>query len=177
MKELNNYIIEKLKLNKDSEDPEYIKFCNALKITKDNIDTDCWDNAMKYSKELYKYYQSDCKEVFDETDLEEKNMLCGLFDALFILAIMLLQDEYDSNGILKIGFKSYKGNNNPYDYSWFDEENDKNQTILELIQDAYHDSNKFKQFFDNFYDLAGHIWELTGITPDDICDFFDKMTS
>ncbi len=169
MNNLKEYIIEKLSLDsKKISDESLKKFMKALGIKKSD----------EYVLKLKHYCDTDCDKQLEKDDYIPKNMWNSFeFDALLMLAVMLLEDGYKAKDILNIGFKSYKGNNNPYDYSWFDEENDKNQTILELIQDAYHDSNKFKQFFDNFYDLAGHIWELTGITPDDICDFFDKMTS
>ena len=56
----------------------------------------------------------------------QKKMICSDFEALFMLASMLVDDKKDPDTILELGTVGYSRRNkygrNPYDYSWFEEE-------------------------------------------------------
>ena len=142
MKKIYNYIQEKLVINKDSKikNNQYEKFCDVLKLDKKNDG----------SKHLYELYQTDCDKIIGNNITSEQRMSTD-FELIYMLAIMLLDDNYTRSEILNLGYTIYKGNNNPYDYSWFEEENNKGETVLDIIQNLYRSNNKFEEIFNKIY--------------------------
>lgn len=84
-------------------------------------------------------------------DIKHKS-LCTAFELLFTLAAMLVDDGNDYLQVYKLGFTSYKkiGKNNPYDYSWFEEEVD-DKDMLTICQEWIADNEKE---FRNIYNLC-----------------------
>ena len=105
-------------------------------------------------------------------------MICSDFEALFMLASMLIDDHKEPKNIIDIGTIGYKknlhGNRNPYDYTWFEEWYDKDNDIdvLDQIKKEYKENkdlqNKFKEIFD-FCD------DNNIVEADDIFYFHDEV--
>ena len=149
MKYLKDVIIEKLIINKDSKlkDYNFDNFCKALYLgttnDKENYAAEC----------LYDEYKKDCDNIIDNNF--DGKLFSTNFELLFMLVVMLLDDQYSPTGIKTIGTKYYTnhfGNkNNPYDFSWFEVENSKNTTVLEVIQNLYESNKNFKKYFEQLY--------------------------
>lgn len=130
MKLINNYIIEKLKISKDSKgiDQNFKKFCHELYLndSKNNHDD---------LEELYNLYKNDCENIIDKNF--DGQLLSTNFELIFMIVVMLLDDDLHYSSLEKIGTTSYNGSNNPYDFSWFEEEDSNGRTVLEIMQDLY----------------------------------------
>ena len=163
MKNLNNYILEKLKINKDSGD-YYGKFCRALKIKKS-----------AYATQLFDYYNnpSKCEDKLSPY-FKDFELHSSCFDLIFMIAVMLIEDKKDASDILNIGYTSYDGNNDPYALLWFDEEDNNDNTVLNVLQNLYKDTNNnwFKEYFDDFFDIVKKCGEISN---DIVWILWDKM--
>ena len=161
MKKLNLYIIEKLKVNSEQAKVHYLNFCQALDIK------DCSE-----AEKLYEYYK---KYYFEDSliKLSDSQRCSSDFELILMLCVMLIDDGYtDPDYIEEIGYKSYKGNNNPYDYSWFEDENEDGNDVLTIIQQYYNGSLDFKKLFKDFFEL---VKKLKTITVDNVWDLTDNM--
>ena len=158
MNNLKEYIIEKLNLNsKKISDESLKKFMKALGIKKSD----------EYVLKLKHYCDTDCDKNLEKDDYISKDMWNSFeFDALLMLAVMLLEDGYKAKDILNIGFKSYKGNNNPYDYSWFDGDV-RSDSVLELIQKAYDEDHDFKKLWEDFFKTVEGVYKNTKMDIDE----------
>lgn len=92
----------------------------------------------------------------------------NVFDKLFILAAMLVDDNMPESAIYDIGTKKYTGVNNPYDYSWFDGEiKCTGKTMLEYVVEWYDAYEQNRKHFRRYYSLA----KALGMTPIMVWDF------
>lgn len=145
MNNLKEYIVEKLKLSKKSgKEYEYEKFCKALEI-----------EQSKYAAKLFDYYYNhkcDCLEGY----FDKEQLVSTCFDLMLMLSVLLIEDNMLPEQILKIGTTAYKGKNNPYDMSWFTDENSKGQTVLEILKQLYIGNNDhwFREYFGDFYSIV-----------------------
>lgn len=164
MKNIITFINEKLKISSDKGDRydeiidnKFIKFISEeLGIDKKLI-----------RKWYYKYWDVQVWEFFN-IPKEDDDSCCTVFDGFFMMAAMLVEDKRPAEEYNKLGFRSYPGNNNPYNFSWFDAEIG-NITFLEVCQEYIGKHfNEFKDIYDalkksynNGYDnLIDKIWEL-----------------
>lgn len=143
MKTLNNFILERLKLNKDSKATESdIKlFGNILGIEYNDAE---W---------IYRDYYTNI-EMFEEIYCDEwsqRNAFFTPFESLAILANMLIDDGNECELFKKLGMKSYTGDNNPYNWGVWCEENDNEVTLLEYVQ--YWIERKNFKAFKKMYDF------------------------
>ena len=141
MNNIKQYIQEKLILNKTVKS-KYDKFCKILYL----------DNKKSESKKLYELYQNDCEHIIGN-NLTDDQRLSSDFDLLYMICVMLLSDELHIKEISSLGFKDYSGANNPYDFSWFEEENKDGNTTLEVIQQLYYNNYEIKNMINNLYHL------------------------
>lgn len=114
MKNINEFILEKFKINSENvHSPEK----NLAKLF--NLDQD-------EAKYLYQFWDNENKLI------KFTNPVCSPLEGLLMLAFMLVDDNMDFDTWDFLGTKSYKklgGKNNPYDYSWFEEEDEKDQNL------------------------------------------------
>lgn len=91
-----------------------------------------------------------------------------------MIAVMLIEDKKDASDILNIGYTSYDGNNDPYALSWFEEKDNNDNTVLNVLQDLYKDTNNnwFKEYFDDFFDIVKKCGEISN---DIVWILWDKM--
>lgn len=90
------------------------------------------------------------------------------FDKLMLLAAMLVDDDMPEDAINDIGTEDYGGENNPYDYSWFDGEiKCTNKTMLDYVVEWYNAYDQNKRHFGRYYNLV----KALGMTPDMVWDF------
>ena len=113
---------------------------------------DCDVNTMQTI--LTKYINLD---IFD--DKMHRKMICTDFEALFMLAMMLVKDNVKESGILAIGTLHYShsiGHCNPYNFSWYDElyDNDKDIDILDQIKIEYKNNEKVKNTFKEIFNFC-----------------------
>ena len=145
MKELNNYILEKLHLSKTTK-TVYSKFCEGLYLDKNESSRILYD----------KYFKTDCDNIIGNK-LKDDQRLASDFEMIFMICVMLLDDNMGSNKIDFLGYNNYKtkfkGKNNPYDYSWFEEENDNGEDALMIIQQLYQDEKGFEIVYEDMYKL------------------------
>lgn len=122
MKQLSNYIAEKLILNKDTfkQDPEMINDQMVEKF--EDLFSEKFNIPKVIAGAWYKYYYSIKPEKFFGVD--GSGWCCTPLELLYMLAAMLIDDELSYTYYNKIMLSSYPGDNNPYDYSWFEEEHD-----------------------------------------------------
>lgn len=141
MKNINTYIVEKYKISKNST-TKYTLFCDEL----------CLNSKKDSARELFEYYENDCENVIGDHITEDQRYATD-FELIFMLAVMLLDDGYNWKMLQNIGYKGYPGKNNPYDYSWFEEENEDGDDVLTILKDLYDEDNidgeKFSEMFDN----------------------------
>ena len=146
MKQLDYFINEKLKVNSKS----------TIKNTTTDI-ANYLGIDIKYAKEIEdKYLNKNYLSISKEC---EKYLLATQFELVFMLAIMLVDDNKDYSDIIDLGFNLYKGKNNPYDYTWYEEGFiDSNGTeytdILEYIQKLFKNSKEFRELFKEVYDFC-----------------------
>ena len=166
MNNLKEYIIEKLNLDSQKISNDSLKkFMNALGIKKSD----------EHVLRLKHYCDTDCNKYLEKDNyIPEDQWCCTEFDALLMLAVMLLEDGNKAKDILNIGFTSYEGANNPYDFSWFDEENDKDETVLELIQNAYKKNRDFKELWEDFFETVECVCKNTKIDVDTVWTWWEK---
>jgi len=165
MNNLKTYIIEKLSLNTEKiADESLKKFMDALEIKKSD----------EYVLKLKHYFDTDCDKYLEKNDyIPEKKWNSSEFEALLMLAVMLLADKHKAKDILTIGFKSYKGKNNPYDYSWFEGDYGED-SVLELIQQAYDEDADFKKLWEDFFKTVEGVYKNTKMDPYETIWFFNN---
>ena len=133
MKLIIDYIKEGLKVNSKSKiNSPLIQIAKIL-----NIDE-------KYAEEIFDKYLN--MNYLDLDKEQDKKLPCTQFELIFMLCAMLVQDKMLISHFTKLGLNGYKvilhGTNNPYDYSWFEEEiEDEDGTKRDLL---YFIKNKFK---------------------------------
>jgi hypothetical protein len=129
-------------------------------------------------KELLELWHKDA--IIDETSFlpdtasaEERKQFMeencsNSFDKLMMLAAMLVDDNKPESAIYDIGTEDYDGENNPYDYSWFEGEiKCADKTILDYVVEWYSAYDQNKKHFRRYYDLA----KALGLTPGMVWDF------
>ena len=130
---LSEYIIEKFKINSKTA-----KQGNAL-VKLFNLDND-------EANYLYQYWDS------KESLFNFKDPLCSPLESLLMLAFMLVDDNQDFKCWDILGTKAYKrlgGKNNPYDYSWFEEEDGDEKDYLQYVFDWISENeDEFKKIYD-----------------------------
>lgn len=140
MKNINTYIVEKYKLSKNST-TKYTLFCDELYL-----------NSKKDSaRELFEYYENDCENVIGDKITESQRCATD-FELIFMLAVMLLDDGFGSEELQNIGYHGYDGDNNPYDYSWFEEENEDGEDVLSILKSLYEEDSKEGEKFSEVFD-------------------------
>lgn len=138
MKKINEFIQEGLKITSKTKVNSKIDRLARLMGCRNNVIETILD----------KYFNLN---VFSK-DMQNK-MICTDFEALFMLAIILVHDNNNFDEILNLGTKHYKGEGNPYDFSWYEElyDEDDDIDILDKIKFQYvHDKeikNTFKEIF------------------------------
>ena len=138
MKKINEFIQEGLKITSKTKVNSKIDRLARL--------MGCRNNVIEII--LNKYVDLN---VFSK-DMQNK-MICTDFEALFMLAMILVHDNKNFDEILTLGTKHYKGKGNPYDFSWYEElyDEDDDIDILDEIKYLYgHDKeikNTFKEIF------------------------------
>lgn len=150
MKQLNSYINEKLIIKKDSKLKNSIisfsMFCHELYLHDSPLNHDDL-------KELYDLFKNDCDGIIEKEF--DGNLISTNFELIFMCVVMLLDDDLNYTHLEQLGLTKYNGTNNPYDFSWFEEENKYGDTVLDTIQDLYmKPSNpKFANMFERMYKI------------------------
>ena len=170
MKNLIESIKEGLKINSKTK----------VEATKEKKIANVLDIDLKYAKEIHDKYLN---MNFLEMDKDFANDLVSAsatqFELIFMLCAMLVQDKMLISHFTQLGTKGYKfilhGTNNPYDYSWFEEEiedEDGNTwDILEYIQEQY---KKRKDVEKNIQDAFNFCKEAKIDDPDKIWNFYEE---
>ena len=138
MKTILEYLSTKNMKSKDELD--YATFCEILLL----------DKSKQEAKKLFQYFKNDCDKVIGDS-LEDEQRYSTDFELIFMVAAMLNDDQNLPKVILTMGFTGYAGNNNPYDFSWFDDTNENDMTVLEVMQELYQKGGDFKDMFDDVY--------------------------
>lgn len=122
MKQLSNYITEKLILNKNTfkQDPDMINDQKREKF--EDLFSEKFNIPKMIAGAWYKYYYSVKPEKFFGVD--GSGWCCTPLELLYMLAAMLIDDGLPYTYYNKIMLSSYPGDNNPFDYTWFEEERD-----------------------------------------------------
>jgi len=156
MKHIQNFIIEKFKINSKN-----------IEITKQNQKK---NEITKWSKKL-KIPYNECEDLCNKYwfvnarkffNIDES--YCSPLEALLMIAVMLIDDYYPMHRYIDLGMMNYKGRNNPYDYSWF-EVDTKDGDFLDTVKKWI--KNNQKEFYPIF-----KIAEGTKLKPDDIFDIY-----
>ena len=139
---INEYL--STKSIKTPEQIDFETFCKCLYLKQQS------DQA----KRLFNIFKNDCDRVIGD-NLEEDQRIATDFELIFMLAAMLNCDGQEPQRIYNIGLKNYKGMENPYNYSWFEEENSNGKDVLEIMQDLYSSDKRFREMFDEvYYDIS-----------------------
>ena len=144
MKQLNSYINEKLIIKKDSKLKNFISFstfCHELYLHDSPLNHDDLE-------ELYDLFKNDCDGIIEKEF--DGNLISTNFELIFMCVVMLLDDDLDYTHLEQLGTTGYNGTNNPYDFSWFEEENKDGDTVLDTIQDLYNTPRYLSKFIDMF---------------------------
>jgi len=144
MKNLQDIIQEKLQIGSKTKIHDPYKYLATF--------LDCDVNTIQTI--LKKYIDLN---VFNNT--MHKKMLCTDFEALFMLAMMLVKDKAKESDISYMGTVHYSkniGKANPYNYSWYEELYDENGDIdiLEQIQYEYMTNEKIKNTFKEIFNFC-----------------------
>ena len=172
MKKINTYIQEKLVINKDiksSKDIKFSTFCHELYLHDSPLNHDDLE-------ELYDLYLNDCDKIIEKNF--DGELVSTNFELMFMSAAMLNADDQDWTSLPDLGYKDYPGDNNPYDYSWFEEEDSNGKTVLEVMQDLYHNDKKdptFLKMFQTIYLAIDDYCTDYEATIDGIWEFQTKM--
>ena len=108
----------------------------------------------------------------------QKKMICSDFEALFMLASMLVDDKKDPDTILELGTVGYSRRNkygrNPYDYSWFEEwyDEDNDIDVLDQIKNEYKSNKKLKN---KFIEIFNFCKENNITEADDVFAYCDEV--
>ena len=171
MKHLIDSIQEKLVINKHSKakQNDFDIFCKTLKLKDKNPDSE-------KLKKLFELYLNDCDKIIEKNfdgELASTN-----FELMFMSAAMLNADDQDWTSLPDLGYKDYPGYHNPYDYSWFEEEDSNGKTVLEVMQDLYHNDKKdptFLKMFQTIYFTIDDYCKNYEKAIDGICELQDKI--
>ena len=171
MKQLNLYINEKLIINKDiksSKDTKFSTFCHELYL----YDS---PNNHKELEELYDLFKNDCDGIIEKEF--DGNLISTNFELIFMCVVMLLDDDLHYTNLEQLGTTRYKGSNNPYDFSWFEEENKDGDTVLDTIQDLYMkpSNQKFANMFERMYEIIKKTCTSYKNAIDGIWELQDKI--
>lgn len=158
MKEITKYL--SVKNAKSKKEIEYNIFCNHLYLRSNKSE----------AKTLFEYFKNDCEKVIGDY-LEREQRLSSDFELIYMTAAMLVDDCKEINAIYNLGYKYYKGTNNPYDFSWFESENKNGKTVLQIMQDLYSFNKNFRNIFIDifncienccikYHDTIDGIWSL-----------------
>lgn len=135
MKALNKYVNEKLVLNKDTFKDKFIK---EKEFSKEfNIPFDI-------SKELFRKYYVNSEEFFG---VKGSGWCCTPLELLYMIAAMLIDDNLIYRYYKEIDLTTYPGKNDPFDYSWFEEDNDPN-VMKEVRIWIYKNELEFSMLYD-----------------------------
>ncbi len=111
MKTINDYILEKFKMNNNNISKPISNLAKYFGLPED-------DAYMLYTK-----YDNDGQyNINGYFHLNSNELYCTPLEALLMIAFMLVDDGFEAKDYDSLGYKDYNGNNNPYDYSWFEEE-------------------------------------------------------
>lgn len=153
-----NYIIERLHITKNTKpNDEYYYFNKYFSEVPKNILDNIWKRYIKNWP----------------LDKEAKDCASGVtaFEFLFYMAACLNEDNFSPAEYIKLGYKNYKGKNNPYDASFcFDDENDNGVDLLDFCK--YWISKNFNEFTD-IYELCKDYPE--SFNTDKINGFFENV--
>lgn len=144
MKHIQNFIIEKFKLNSktietNKQNNKKNLITNLSKIL--NISyNQCEDICNKY------YFVDPCK-FFNLFDTDDDCLLCTPLEALLMIAVMLIDDYYPMHRYIDLGMMDYKGRNNPYDYSWFEENTDDGDFLDTVKKWIKNNQKEFSEIF------------------------------
>ena len=152
MNNINKYIQEKLIINKNVNVYNKIlsNLCDFFGSTKDET---------KFLEKYFNIDEDECEELLNYK--VEPELICSPGELFVMLAYMLIDDNlgcqyYSILGISKYKTK-FKGKNNPYDYSWFEEQGwtNEDEDILmscqDWIQNNYTEFNQIYKFVKKHY--------------------------
>ena len=144
MKQISNFIKEGLKITSKTKVNSKIDRLARLMGCRNNVIETILDKYVDLN-------------VFDKK--MHKKMICTDFEALFMLAMMLVKDKCEISDILYLGTVHYSsniGHSNPYDYSWYEElyDDDKDIDILDQIKIEYRNNEKVKNIFKEIFNFC-----------------------
>ena len=144
MNQITNYIKEGLKITSKTKVNSKIDRLARL--------MDCRNNVVKTILDKYVNLNVFSKYM-------QNKMICTDFEALFMLAMMLVKDNGDVSDILSLGTIHYSkniGKSNPYDYTWYEElyDDDKDIDILDQIKLEYKHNEKVKNIFKEIFNFC-----------------------
>lgn len=64
-----------------------------------------------------------------------------------MIAVMLIDDYYPIHRYIDLGMMDYKGRNNPYDYSWFEENTDDGDFLDTVKKWIKNNQKEFSEIF------------------------------
>jgi hypothetical protein len=159
MKNITEYITEKLVLNKNTFKNNYDKDMSRF-IQKHNI-------SPKDAAYFNKYYKEDPKKFFGDYTAAGFDEFCAsTLELLMMIAGCLIEDNMPAADFGELGYKHYRGKCNPYNFSWFDEEDSNGDTVLECIQKWI--DNNYSEFLELYNTCKKY-----KITQDDAWDFYN----
>ena len=165
MKQLDTYILEKLRIDKNTKINNSMKnkLMERLQV---NIDD------KEVIDEIWHLFDTDCENIgniiFSKD--EQELLSSSVFELIVMMCVLLLQDRIPLSRIDLLGTDEIAGN--PYNYSWFEEQNADGETILEIIQKSYHTNKKVKDMFKRVYDIFD---KYSDATEDNIWGIVDIL--
>ena len=151
-------------------DKEYARFCDSLGIRKspDAKRMLSWWNSETGNDT----HDKDIVNIMDTALANVKDELCSTYFGLTVmLCAMLVEDGYDMQQFNVLGYTSYKGSNNPYDFSWFEGTDENDTTVLDYVQNLYTENKRFKMFMNELYDAV----KACRVSTDAVWCFYDKF--
>lgn len=151
MKCLKDNILEKLIINKNSKLKNSIisfsMFCHELYLH---------DSPLNHNdlEELYDLYKNDCNNIIGNKF--NGKLLSTNFELMFMCTVMLLDDDLHYCHLEQLGTSKYNGSNNPYDFSWFEENDKDGKSVLDIIHNLYNTP----RYISNFMDMFIRIYEI-----------------
>lgn len=139
MKTINNYIIEKFKINSVTANQKVRKLAELFGL------------EFEEAKYLNKYIDPE-EPLFDF-----KNPICLPLEALLMLAFILIDDNMPFDYYKILGTKLYKqkgGKGNPYDWSWFEEEEDDAKDGKDYLDHVVKWINEHENEFKKIYNIV-----------------------
>lgn len=164
MKDLSIVLLEKLQIksNSKNKNKEQLNFENLFNGVPEKILNKIYNN---YLINVPDSFSKECKDA----------MICSAFELLFMMAACLVDDNLDMKYYNYLGTKYYKmklnGKNNPYDYSWYEEEVEDNKDILEYFQQDWIPNNLNE--FEEIYNICKQYKKV--FTIENIWNVYDKV--